>query len=357
MTAAHRIASFAVVFILAFAGVVTAEPGALLVGGRASDHDQRVATEAVTSTLTAAGWTLARKSYPASTFTPATACAVQRKTAWTCISGLLGDKQVDRVAIVKLDPKPGGNGNTDIELSARLVVAAPDLFVALRTCNGICTPDRLRTIASELTKDLLDRAVRATGHSAIVVTSTPIGAFVTINSSLVGTTEFSAEFAPGPYTVTVELAGYKRETRHVTLREGKTEPIEITLVPAEASAPNPNDGANTGNGGRSNGHGQTTPAKRLTPLVPIGIAAVGIGLGVAAIVQYARDEDDAPPGRPVPPTYNDTAAQVPWLAAGSAIVIGGAAFVWWKWSRPKSSSTPIAAPTPGGAVIGWVQSF
>jgi hypothetical protein len=92
---------------------------------------------------------------------------------------------------------------------------------------------------------------------------------------------------------------------------------------------------------------------RATRLLPYGLIGVG-GLALASgLVMLAIDEDPEPVGMQEP-TYRDT-------ATGGAIVgmLGAAALGvgCYLWLSERSSSTPVAAVTRDGGVIGWAGRF
>ncbi|RLF79384.1 hypothetical protein DRN44_08975, partial [Thermococci archaeon] len=67
---------------------------------------------------------------------------------------------------------------------------------------------------------------------ALSVTSTPTGALVYVNGEYKGKTPLNLELLPGTYTIKVTKQNYMDYTTTVTLEEGKTKKVSVSLVPA-----------------------------------------------------------------------------------------------------------------------------
>src|SRR4051812_611021 len=99
-----------------------AEPGAVLVSGTANARQQLIASSAVATAVSAAGWILGGKSYSAADAAAAAVC-LRKRDPWSCISAILRDGRIQRVAVVSVDPRPGKSGTTDTVISERLVIS------------------------------------------------------------------------------------------------------------------------------------------------------------------------------------------------------------------------------------------
>jgi len=67
---------------------------------------------------------------------------------------------------------------------------------------------------------------------ALSVTSIPTGALVYVNGEYKGKTPLNLELSPGTYTIKVTKQNYMDYTTTVTLEEGETKEVSVSLVPA-----------------------------------------------------------------------------------------------------------------------------
>jgi hypothetical protein len=103
----------------------------------------------------------------------------------------------------------------------------------------------------------------------LAVTSTPDGAWVSVDGEKVGKTPLELPFAEGAHDVRVTKPGHVAQLRRVALVTGVHERIEIELVPL----PEPD---------------RVPSKRRALPAVGglaigLGVAAVGLGIGLAVI--------------------------------------------------------------------------
>jgi hypothetical protein len=344
---------FTLVAMLSLTRATRAEPGAVLVSGTASARQQGITSSAVAEAVRAAGWILGDKPYSAADAAAAGAC-LRKPAPWSCLSAILRDKRIQRVAVVSVDPKPGKAGTTDTVISERLVISNVDsLFVAQRFCDQ-CTDDRLSALAAELTKELIDRVAVGSGRTVLAIKSTPRGARAYVDANLVGVTDASISVVPGAHTITVELEEYRTETRHVRVQENTTEEVSVTLQPSQAGG---SQGRAIDPAGASGPEHPIEPARpRRSRLVPGAITGVGLAALASGIVLFALDEDPVTsPGEEASRRYRDTATRGVVLGVSGLAVAGVGGLLWWKYG--KASSAPVVAPVHGGAVIGLARSF
>lgn len=137
----------------------------------------------------------------------------------------------------------------DLTLGSHTVrIARPDFVPVTRVMTlSQDRPDRALDVALRPAVDArATSGARATPpprapapvEGAIHVESRPRGALVMVNGRLVGTAPLRlAEVTPGRHSVSIELAGFQRETRAVTVRAGQTARVVVDLQPGRASGP------------------------------------------------------------------------------------------------------------------------
>lgn len=343
MRSATYLCLFTLVAVVSLARTTRAESGAVLVSGTVSERQQGITSSAVSEAVRAAGWTLGDRTYSAADAAAAVVC-LRKPAPWSCISAILRDKRIQRVAVVSVEPKPGRAGTTDTVISERLVISNIDsLFVAQRFCDQ-CTDDRLSMLAAELTKELIDRVTVGSGRTVLAIKSTPRGARAYVDANLVGVTDMSISVVPGAHTITVELDDHRTETRHVHVKEDTTEEVTVTLQPLQA----------VGARGHERPIGPLRPHRsRLVPgvVVGVGLATIAAGLGL-----WVLDEDPVTsPDQDASPRYRDTATRGIVLGVTGLAVAGVGGVLWWRYG--KANSAPVVAPVHGGALIGLTRSF
>jgi hypothetical protein len=358
MRSATHCCLFTLVVVLALVrSASAAEPGAVLVGGTASARQQIIASGAVATAVRAAGWIIDGKPYSAADAAAATAC-LRKPGPWSCIAEILRDQRIRRVAVVSVDPKPGKAGTTDTVISERLVLSNIDsLFVAQRFCGDLCTEDRLAGLATELTRELIDRVVVGSGQTVLAIKSTPRGARAYVDSNLVGGTDTSISVVPGAHTIAVELEDYRTDTRHVQVEENTTQEVSFTLQPSgSGGAHAPPFPGNDVAGGDPTGSARPPDITRRPRLVPGAIVGVGLAAFATGVVLFALDEDAVTkPDEEASSRYRDAATRGALLGVSGLAIAGVGGYLWWKYGQ--AGSAPAVAPVNGGAVIGLSRSF
>lgn len=176
--------------------------------------------------------------------------------------------------------------------------------------------------------------------------------------------------APGSVTVTARARDGRSFTREVTLAEGQSASVEVTLTASPARAPEPVADANS----------TAATASTAPPLVALAAEAVEarrgasvgpwilVGLGGAALAGAGvfwmlhddaiaeRDRACSPAGcRPSAIASNDRAQSLT-LATNVSLALGGSALVgglvWWVVARARSSPATASAPR----LTGWVYA-
>lgn len=335
---------------LLWAPASRAEPGAVVVNGRATAHEQTVASTALTDQLRAAGWVIAAKPLAAKEASAVTTC-LTTADGWKCASRVARDKGLTRMVVLSLDPQQK-DGVTTVVINARLILTSADsVFVSQRFCDH-CTDDTLANLVREVTQELVDRNALHGGRTVLIVKSTPQGARFSIDGTSVGATDASIDTIPGHHAVRIELDGFEIAERGADAVEGTTVEVSVTLqrTPSKQKSP-----LGDGNGRPHVGEPEVvvTHRSRLVPALLIiggGLAVIGGGVAIAL------DQDDditKPATQDQPRYYYDT--MLPGIAsvAAGAVVVGFGGYLWWKYSK----AAPIVAPVAGGAVAGVGGSF
>ena len=350
------IAAGCISLILPGTGHADPELGGVVVSGKVEPHDHAVAAGAVEGYVRGAGWSLVTKPFTPREVDAIMACFLTAE-AWPCVAKTVSDRGVRRLAAVTLTPQTSSDGGRQITISERLVLAnAESLLVGQRFCLH-CTDDTLAGLASELTKELLDRAALRSGRTVLSVMSTPQRAKYSVDGSSTGFTDAMIDVVPGKHVVTIEHDGFESVTQTVEAAEGQTREISVTLVrldPNRDHAP-PSPGL-VGRGGPNDRLVTTTHRSRAVPvslLVAGGVTVVG---GVV-VFGFNQKSTTKPRGEEQPRGYYDTVpAGIALVASGTVIAaIGG--YLWWRYSQPGTSSVPMVAPVAGGAVLGVRTAF
>ena len=216
------------------------------------------------------------------------------------------------------------NGTRDVTLTMYLFERGRDTVAARKACER-CTDQALRDAADDVLVRLLG-AGAAPGH--VKLTSTPPGAHIAIDGVPTGVTPLDWDLAPGPHKVAMTKPGYVEATREVVVVSGRTDPVAIAL--ARPAAPS------------------TRPGWALPAVVAGGAMMIGGGV-LIAIHQSGGPAD--------PPRVRDTRTAGIAVGVGGVVVAAVGAYFQWFRGGDEPRSTPTAALTAGGAVVGWAGRF
>lgn len=230
------------------------------------------------------------RAYPAAATCRAADC-------YTAIAQATGATHVVRAVVQAQD--------RDFEVEVLLVGGTDGVQVAAAadSCQicGVAEVGDLIDAAAATLRTKLDNL--AQGPATLVVASTPLGARVSIDGELKGTTPFNAPVLAGKHVLRVSIDGYITVEREVTFVEGieETQTFELEKVPS-----------------------------RLPPR-PWGWVSLGVGLGGVAFAATYAALDDRPYrlfGKCDTPDRNDECPRLwdtEWYVLGGAILGAGAA--------------------------------
>ncbi|MBL0214720.1 MAG: PEGA domain-containing protein [Myxococcales bacterium] len=227
------------------------------------------------------------------------------------------------VVFARVEVADNAGGMRDVTMTAYWFERGSDPVAEKRSCEK-CTDGTLRT-----TNDALMSALAGSGRKTVgqlVLSSTPAGAHVTIDGAASGVTPLEIALAPGAHQVIVSADGRADATRSVTIVQGESTPLAISL-----HAP-----------GAGSRHGKL-------PAVAIG---VGGALLLTGVILYATSETDT--GEKF--EYRDTRALGIGVAVSGLAVASVGAYLWFTGKR-STDSAPAVAVVPGGAYVGWGRSF
>lgn len=326
------LAAVAVFALLALPSIAKAQVGAVLVTGKASDHDRKVVADAATQAVVNASWSVVPGGFEPQAIEAIVKC-MPLERPWSCIKPHLGAREIDRLVVVQVEPaRPRTRSAPSI--TAQLVLAddrvPPEEH---RFCEPKCTEAVLIDTTNLVMAALLKRAQpethtdtrppRATG-ATLTVRSDPPGAMILVDGRRVGTAGEPLALTPGQHSVEIVLAGYRRERRTISAIDGQPVGMDVVL------------------------HRESPRSSRVLPIAVI--AAGGLLTTGCLVYQFTRDPPD---------TYEQPRFLTSWPAIGGAVV--GAATVgfgiYLLRREHNQQSTPTAALVPGGAVIGWARSF
>ena len=300
-----------------------------------------------------AGWTLASTALDAKATRDAATC-VERDRPLPCLAPLMSARGADRLLFLQVGTSP--DDAAVLQLSATVVLSengAPS--AAERFCRS-CDGDQLRAATSDLVRTLIHDAAMTAGRTVVEVTVTPAGAWIYFDGEALpaesGATESRVRIPtyPGAHTVTVEMSGFESELRKVTVAEGQTLAVPITLRAATAS-------------------GQTGPGGKVTPggndawrtAAIWGLLGVGAAAVVTGGVLIALDEDQAQgPGEDHREQYFDSASFGATVLVTGAVSVGAGALLHLlapRAARPRPASGPTLTVGPGGATLTWMKAF
>ncbi len=345
------------------AGAQLAEAGtsALLARGAASAGERATASSAVREVLSRSGWQISKRTFSEREADSVTAC-LRNDRPWSCIVAVLGDRSLEQLAIVSIDPKRAPDGTAMLVVTARVVVGAQNLAYGDAQFCERCDAEKLRTTTLAVASKVLNRVLLSSSKSSLEVSSTPSGARVTVNGAVLGVTNAAFNVLPGAHVVTISLRGHREVSRRVDVANGEAAEMSVILEPEPAEAP---VAGSEETAARLELDASDTPDTHQQRIVPSWVAPAAMGVGVTAVIGgivLMNADADQPVGEP----QNQTNLS----GRGLALIIGGsvaaaAGVVLWRWPptrklRASSSSSSASAsvlPLPDGIAASIAGSF
>jgi hypothetical protein len=241
--------------------------------------------------------------------------------------------------VVSVEPERTPDNNGALALTEQIVLPGSDVATADKRPCAKCTEEALTRITFDLTKGLLEEASAGTGRTKLRVTSTPPGAWITLDNASAGLTDHTYSTFPGRHVVIVQRDGYQIETRNVDVTENQETVLAITLHAQETIAPT-----------RSVVGTEHPYLLHVAIVGGAGVAALVVGIGLQ------RAQDPPAVGQDQSPRLISAPGVV--LIAGGGLAIGVGVYLWTRTTQKAApASTPTAMITTGGGIVGWTGHF
>lgn len=247
-----------------------------------------------------------------------------------CAEAAVAKLKTDHTLFVMVEVHHDTKAQTDeIKLTGWLYGAGGKAIVAQSVFCRACRNDTLGPTSEDLAEALF--AVQGQGTGVVKIASTPSGARVLIDGTPAGKTPWEQGLRTGPHTVTVELSGYRTQTKPIEIRKDETLPVDVALV-AEG-------GAGGGGGGKN-------------PLW-LGVAGAGAAALIGGVVLITMDEDPVP----TEPEYFDSAPGGYALVGVGVAAVAAGTFLYLKGGKPPARTATAWLAPGGGGGVGVAGSF
>jgi tetratricopeptide (TPR) repeat protein len=212
--------------------------------------------------------------------------------------------------------------------------------------------------AVEERTERIEEILAAKGVQQVSVLSDPPGARLSIDGKAIGVTPWTGEIAPGHHQVTLELAGYRTETRDFDLPRRSSIDVPVTLtaqrpVPMVAPTPAP---VST----RVESGALTRIRPETWVIFGSGVASLGVSLGFelsrSALEERARKEPVQVPSAQFLDQAHDRATWARgFLMLGSGLTLTSLVLAYLNLDEPRANVA--LACTPTGCGLGMAGRF
>jgi PEGA domain len=310
-----------------------AENGVLVVGGGAAEHERAVIGGAIESAIREAGWSLPSNPLTDNETRDLLHCS-DSHAPWNCVLTAFGTKGVGGAFVVSVESSQAENGAPLVIITERMIATSPPLFTVRQRLCEHCADDRLGAAGELLTQQLLREFSARNGRTVVHVSSEPPGADIVLDGVHVGATDSTFNTYPAMHVVMVQKPGYASEIRNVTVEEGKTVELSVTLHPAGTS---PSRQSPSG-----------APPSRLGPGIAIGAGAALVVFGSALVYRGEQNSSDDKYLYPHATALGAISGLVGLAALGAGL---------YSLRDAPNRSGPSASITSGGAIVGWAGGF
>ncbi len=318
------------IVIIALAWVVRAaraDTGAVVVYGKAGQHERQVVGAAITRTVRTASWTVLESAFTKQEADQVVVC-LERDRPWPCIAPTATAKGIQRIVVAQVEPE---NGKSIVITGQVLLDSAAVPSIERRYCEP-CNDAALDQSAKELIDVLLQRTSARTGNTAIEIRTIPSGASIMVDGVMSGASDRTIPVAAGLHQVQLQRSGYRPHLAQITVAEGKTALITAILVAADDDRIDHED----------------TPS-RLVPALIGGAGAVALIGGTVYSLRVDPPRQSFQQSRYL---YSGPALA---LAAAGGAAVGIGLYLWFH--HPTRRSLPVVSYTNHGGAVGWSTSF
>ena len=346
-TSLCRVALMFLWALLGMTSIAHAGNGALLARGDSPAPDRATASGAVQEALSQSGWRLSERQFSAREVDSVAAC-LRNDKPWSCIVAVLGDRTIEQLAIVSVDPRRSPDGSSLTVVTARIVVARENLAYGDEQFCERCNQEKLRGTALAVTNKVLSRVYLNSNRASLEVKSTPTGAKVIVDGAVMGVTDLAFNLLPGRHTVKLSLRGYRDVHRSVDVADGEAAEVSVILEPEEVVAADAPAAKlpSTGDVPRND----EALEQRVLPSW-VAPAAVGVGATAAITGIVFMSADATQPRGEIQNEKNVSTRGIVLLASGALIASAGVYL--WRWPpmrerKLRSSSSASVIPLPNG---------
>ncbi|MEO7731662.1 MAG: PEGA domain-containing protein [Kofleriaceae bacterium] len=332
----HRITVSAIAVALwsASSSLAQADPGLLVVGGGAREHERITIGGAIESAVRSAGWSLPTKPATKKEADDLLNCK-DATTPWTCVPSSISGKGIRDVLVVSVDMTQAPNGAPLVVITGRMIITEPPEFAFVQRFCEHCADDKLMLAGTELARALIDDLATRAGRTVVHFTSEPTAGDIILDGSKIGATEATYSTAPGKHSAMLQKAGYASQVKEFTVEQGKTAEVSFTLVPSDAAAA---------------AQPSTTPPHTsrsyLLPGIAVGAGTAFALVGGVLLYQGLHESDHYEYPRATAVGLSMELVGLGAIGAGVYLLLRGDA-----------NAAPTAAVAPGGAVVGWSGRF
>jgi hypothetical protein len=332
-----------------------ASDGIFLVRGAAPADARAAAGSAVREALQQAGWKLAARQLSEREIDWVVAC-LRNDKPWSCITAIVKDKAIEQIAIISVDPRRAPDGTPLMQVTARIVVGSQDLAYGGEQYCERCNAENIKATAASVATKVLARVYLNSNRTTLDVKSSPTGARVVVDGTVMGTSNLIFDILPGRHAVTLSLRGYREVNRSVEVADGQAESVNVILEAEQA-------GVASGVASGIPPIVRNSAATERERIIPTWVAPTAMVVGAGALLVgggFVVADLEQPQGE-VQEQYRISGRGIALLAAG--VVVAGGGFYLWRRPpmRERTTKTPLssfsAAPLPGGASAVFVTRF